>query len=127
MAIGIAIVLGLAALAYMLFPILRPSISPLALETVPQATDSAGGSEARIAEPNEQEQAARAALQDVEFDYQLGNIAEPDYRALRKHYLHDALVALKSRHEDAEQDQELDEEIEARLRKMKDGNEQTEA
>ena len=65
--------------------------------------------------PTEQEQQARAALQEVELDYQLGNIAEPDYRSLRERYMRKALVALKARYE-----QELDAEIEEQLRKLKE-------
>ncbi|GAC1382235.1 MAG: hypothetical protein NVSMB33_09430 [Ktedonobacteraceae bacterium] len=65
----------------------------------------------------EREQSARTALQEIELDYQLGNISEPDYRTLRERYIRRALVALKSRYD---HEQELDDTIEAQLRKMRE-------
>jgi hypothetical protein len=65
----------------------------------------------------EREQGARDALREVELDFQLGNIAEQDYRRLRERYMQRALVALKSRYD---REQELDELIEAQLRKLKE-------
>jgi hypothetical protein len=115
MAIVIAIVSGLVALAYVLFPMLERLWEGDQQALPDSATSSAPLS---IDEP---EQAARVALQDVEFDFQLGNIAELDYRSLRERYMHTALIAMKSRQE---RDQELDEEIEERLRKMKENHEQ---
>ena len=74
-----------------------------------------------LVQPTEREQAARAALHEVELDYQLGNIADADYGALRERYMRRALAALKSRYE---REQELDEVIEEELRRLKesDGN-----
>jgi hypothetical protein len=68
----------------------------------------------------EQEQSARTALQEVEFDYQLGNIEEPDYQELRERYMRRALLALKSRYE---HEQEIDDEIEEQLRRLKETRE----
>ncbi|HLZ59881.1 MAG TPA: hypothetical protein VKR06_23275 [Ktedonosporobacter sp.] len=65
----------------------------------------------------EREQLARTALQEVELDYQLGNIAEADYRSLRERYMRRALVALKSRYD---REQEIDDEIEQELREIKE-------
>ena len=70
----------------------------------------------------ERERAARAALHEVELDYQLGNITEADYRALRERYMRRALSELKSRYD---REQQLDEVIEEQLRRMKEENEQT--
>ena len=67
----------------------------------------------------ENEQAARGAIQEVELDYQLGNISEADYRSLRERYLRRALVAMKSRYD---REQELDDPIEAQLRTMRENN-----
>ena len=72
---------------------------------------------------SESEQAARSALYEIELDFQLGNISESDYRTLRERYLQRALVALKSRYD---REQELDDEIEAQLQKMKDQNDSVE-
>ncbi len=108
MAIVIAIALGLLALTFVLYPLFRR-----APEAVP-ATRLASAEE--TTQPLEREQAARSALQEVELDFQLGNIEEPDYRALRERYMKRALVALKARYE---REQELDELIEEQLRAMK--------
>jgi len=67
----------------------------------------------------DRELAARVALQEIELDYQLGNIAETDYRSLRERYVRRALVALKSRYD---REQELDEAIEEQLRKLREND-----
>jgi hypothetical protein len=111
MAIVIALILGVLALGFVLYPLYRRS---------PDVAGGARGPEASGEGENivsEREQAARSALQEVELDYQLGNIAEPDYQALRERYMRRALVVLKSRYE---RERELDKEIEEQLRKMKE-------
>ncbi|GHO92789.1 hypothetical protein KSF_028370 [Reticulibacter mediterranei] len=116
MAIVIAIALGLLALAFVLYPLLRhaPAAIPAMAANIASVEETA--------QPLEREQAARSALQEVELDFQLGNIEEPDYRALRERYMKRALVALKARYE---REQELDELIEEQLRTMK--NQQNDA
>ncbi len=69
-----------------------------------------------IISPEEDEQTARVALQDVELDYQLGNIEEPDYLTLREEHMQRALEAFKWR---SEREQKIDEKIEEQIRKMK--------
>ncbi len=104
----VAIGLGLCTLAFVLYPLYqrRPSSG--------QATTENGA-----VLPTEREQAARAALHEVELDYQLGNIADTDYDTLRERYMRRALTALKSRYE---REQELDEVIEEELRKLKESD-----
>lgn len=58
-------------------------------------------------------------LQEIELDYQLGNITESDYRTMREKHLQRVLVALKSRYE---HEQELDNIIEERLHLMRENN-----
>jgi hypothetical protein len=112
MPILFAVVLGMLALAFVLYPLYRRK--PVDEQTMTaQAGDEAGEANTLT----EREQAARGALQEVELDYQLGNIDEPDYRDLRERYMQRALVALKSRFE---REQEIDEEIEERLRQLKE-------
>ncbi len=105
----VAIGLGLLTLAFVLYPLYqrRPSSGQ-------EATTENGA-----VLPSEREQAARAALHEVELDYQLGNIADTDYDMLRERYMHRALTALKSRYE---REQELDEVIEEELRKLKESD-----
>lgn len=110
--IGVALMLGILALAFVLYPLFRHS-------SVEPAGASAT-SDAAIA-PIERELAARNALQEVELDFQLGNITEPDYKTLRERYMRRALASLKSRYE---REQELDDEIEEQLRQMKEQGEQ---
>jgi hypothetical protein len=116
MAFLVAIALGLLALAFVLYPLLRRSP-----EVIPATVANITGAE-ETTQPLEREQAARSALQEVELDFQLGNIEESDYRTLRERYMKRALVALKARYE---REQELDELIEEQLRAMKDQQNET--
>jgi hypothetical protein len=126
MAIVLAIVLGLSALAFVLYPVYRRKYEELPLQA-DTANESKNIENVNTEEKAsifislaEKEQGARSALQEVELDYQLGNIAEPEYRDLRERYVQQALVALKSRYE---REQEIDAEIEEQLRRMKESYE----
>ena len=114
MAIVVAVVLGLLTLAYVLYPLYQRTTTPA------PAAANVDQNVAEEATGNERELAARNALQEVELDYQLGNIAEPDYRTLREHYMQRAASALKARYE---REQKIDEEIEEQLRKMRENDE----
>jgi multidrug efflux pump subunit AcrB len=117
MAIAIAIVLAFLSLAFVLYPLYRRTSDP-------SSDQSAAAQKLRptgdVETLEESEQTARDAIQEVELDYQLGNITEPDYRGLRERYMQRAMVALKSRYEN---EQEIDEEIEEQLRKLKESKE----
>jgi hypothetical protein len=108
MSIGVALALGIVALAFVLYPLFRSR--PV------EPAGASAASDAAVA-PVERELAARNALQEVELDFQLGNIAEADYKTLRERYMRRALVSLKPRYE---REQELDAEIEEQLRQMKE-------
>lgn len=111
LSIAVALALGILALAFVLYPLFRRKPAEPA-NAVVQLSPGDGATT-----PIEREQAARNALQEVELDFQLGNIAEPDYRALRERYMRRALLSLRSRYE---HEQELDDEIEEQLRKLKE-------
>lgn len=83
----IATLLGLAALFVVITPLL--------------GLEGADGSTAEIAPPEigEQEQSAKRALRDVDFDHRLGNLDEADYVALRDRYEDRALEAMKTRYD----------------------------
>ena len=125
----IALVLGVLALVFVLNPLYRrkptkeAAASPVRQAERERAQDEleslSNGEKASL----ENEQAARGAIQEVELDYQLGNISEADYRSLRERYLRRALVAMKSRYD---REQELDDPIEAQLRTMRENNGRTE-
>ncbi len=108
----VATLLGTFALAFVLYPLYRRT----PLKTPPVSSLNAVVSSQAEAE---REQTARAALQEVELDYQLGNLAETDYRSLRTRYMRRAVMAMKSRRE---REQEVDEMIEEQLRRMKEKN-----
>ena len=104
----VALLLGGCGLIFVLYPLYQHvNVKPqrMAVAAHPQA---------------EREQIARTALQEVELDFQLGNLAETDYRSLRERYMRRALVAMKSRHE---REQELDAAIEEQLRRMREMDE----
>lgn len=99
-----AVLLGVLALAFVLYPLYCHRIVPA--QSVLSALSLTEG-----------EQTARTALQEVELDFQLGNLAESDYRSLRERYMRRAFLAMKSRQA---REQELDQEIEEQLRRMKE-------
>ena len=104
----VALLLGGSGLIFVLYPLyqhINVKTQHMAILTNPQV---------------EREQAARTALQEVELDFQLGNLAEPDYRSLRERYMRRALLAMKSRHD---REQELDAAIEEQLRCMREMDE----
>lgn len=120
MAIVIALILGLLALAFVLYPLFRRSeVKSNTEQAVAEQVEERA--QERVATTESQETAAKSALQEVELDYQLGNIDEPDYRSMRERYMRRALVALKARYE---QEQALDEMIEEQLRSMREQNEE---
>lgn len=100
----IAVLLGISALGIVLAPLYAARRLALEPDGVPSSSLA------------ERERAAKAALQDVEFDYQLGNLADDDYRALRERYTRRALAALKSRYE---HERALDDAIEAQVRALR--------
>lgn len=115
MAIGLAILLGLIALLFVLSPLLHHV--QMDKQNIIIASISHEG--AVISYPEENE---RIMLKDVELDYQLGNLEETDYLMLREQHLQRALIALKAR---SEHEQKIDQEIEEQLRRMRDKYEQT--
>ena len=129
----IAIVLVVSALAFVLYPFYRraPARSEQQRETAlfplaGEAELSSGHDREQAGQGvpmSESEQAARSALHEIELDYQLGNIAENDYRTLREKYLQRALVALKTRYD---REQTLDDAIEAQLQKVKEHDDSVE-
>jgi hypothetical protein len=106
--IFVALSLGMFALAFVLYPIYR---------RMPFNTSQATRLNISVNSQADREQTARSALQEVELDYQLGNLEETDYRSLRTHYMRRAALAMKSRQE---REQELDAMIEEQLRRMKE-------
>jgi hypothetical protein len=127
----LAVVLGLLSLAFVLQPLYAARTTrrnklitlhneddgmALILSSAPASSASTESGQ------TEREQAARAALHEVELDYQLGNITEADYRALRERYTRRALRELKARYD---REQELDDLIEQQVQRLKEQDEQS--
>ena len=109
----VAVLLSVLTLALVLYPLYRHAPPDVAQQraSVDTATTRA-----------EAEQSARAALKEVELDYQLGNLVGQDYRALRERYTRRAFAAMKSRQQNEEA---IDALIEARLKQLKEERETT--
>lgn len=110
----VAALLGLVALAFVLFPLYRRSA--MEAQTLALEAETRGLSES--------EQNARQALQEVEFDFQLGNLEDKDYRSLRTRYLKRALHEMKDR---LQREEELDATIEQELQRLKAAEQHEEA
>ena len=104
----VAVLLGILALALVLYPLYRHA--PLEVAQQRNSADMAT-TQAEV------EQNARIALKEVELDYQLGNLAGSDYRALRERYTRRAFAAMKSRQQNEDS---IDALIEERLRLLKE-------
>jgi hypothetical protein len=109
----VAILLGVLPLALVLYPLYRHAPVEVAQQ---RASSGIATTQAEV------EQTARIALKEVELDYQLGNLAEPDYRKLRERYTRRAFTAMKSRQQSEEA---IDALIEERLRLLKADRENT--
>src|SRR2546423_7714459 len=123
----VSVILGASALAFVLYPLYRQSYvktqAPRAQETPFQNGASPfsaqGMASSSIVNSSDREQTAKAALQEIELDYQLGNLGEADYLSLKERYTRRAILTMKSRQN---HEQKLDELIEAQLARMKDGH-----
>ncbi len=116
--IFVALLLGVVALAFVLYPLYHRGL----VKTPAAALEVGAVPSSAPAQMTEREQSARNALQEVELDYQLGNLAESDYRSLRERYTRRALLEMKSRYT---REQELDALIEEQLQHMKEANGET--
>ena len=103
----VTVLLGVLTLALVLYPLYRHSPVEVAQQ---RASVGIATTQAEV------EQTARAALKEVELDYQLGNLAETDYNKLRERYTRRAFTAMKSRQLSEEA---IDALIEERLRLLK--------
>ena len=122
----VAVILGASALAFVLYPLYRQSYVKTQASCAQEIPFQNGASQfstqnitsSSIMNSSDREQTAKAALQEIELDYQLGNLGETDYHFLKERYMRRAILAMKSRQN---HEQELDELIEAQLRRMKEG------
>ncbi len=80
--------IGLPAMAFILWPLLRGGAAPTGLLAIPSADD-------REEELNEEKRALYRALREIEFDYRADHLSEDDYQALRGRYEAKAAQLLK--------------------------------
>jgi hypothetical protein len=106
----IAALMGLTALALVVYPL-------LGLDRAGSGAELAGAA-GKASEMTPQESAARQALLDVDFDWRLGNLDQEDYSQLRERYEERALVGLKARYE---RELQLDAAIERQLATLRPG------
>jgi hypothetical protein len=130
-AVVVAVLLGVFALAFVLYPLYQKEFPSMNKES---PTINRGATTRRVehaasplpgditAQQADREESARTALQEVEFDFQLGNLGEDDYRSLRERYMRRALSALKSRHD---RERELDDAIEEQVRKLRETDQES--
>jgi hypothetical protein len=123
----VALLLGVSALAFVLYPLYNKQSYVKAKSSREQDIPSHNGvlqagdqtiDSSSIVNLSDREQTARIALQEIELDYQLGNLGEADYDSLKERYMRRAILAMRSRQG---REQELDELIEAELRRLKEG------
>jgi hypothetical protein len=123
----VALLLGISALAFVLYPLYNNQSYVKAKSSREQDIPSHNGvlqagdqtiDSSSIVNLSDREQTARIALQEIELDYQLGNLGEADYDSLKERYMRRAILAMRSRQG---REQELDELIEAEVRRLKEG------
>jgi hypothetical protein len=123
----VALLLGVSALAFVLYPLYNGQSYVKAKSSREQDIPSHNGvlqagdqtiDSSSIVNLSDREQTARIALQEIELDYQLGNLGEADYDSLKERYMRRAILAMRSRQG---REQELDELIEAEVRRLKEG------
>ncbi len=101
----VAALLGIAGLTFVLSPLYHHPVSEVEMSA-----------ETETKKLGDREQNARQALSEVEFDFQLGNLDQEDYRDLRSLYMRRALLEMKNRQQ---RSQEIDDEIEKQLLQLK--------
>ncbi len=105
MALGILLVLAVAAAV--VYPFVRKGQAPWMEAAEAEA----------LRELMEQKNALYSAIRQIDFDREMGNIAEDDYRRLRSRYVRRAAVVLRDIEGwQAEMEKELEREVEALLR-----------
>ncbi len=99
----IALVLSLAALAFVVWPLLKPGPAPIMVE------------DDRLAELLGRKDAVFKAIKDLEFDYQVGKLSEEDYQLYDQRLRRQAVGLLQQIEQVAPMSANLDSELEAEI------------
>lgn len=107
----LAVLLGFAALAYVLWPVMKPGPAPVIVE------------DDRLTDLVHRKDAVLRAIKDLEFDYQVGKLSADDYRLFDERLRRQAVGLLQQLEQVAPLSANLADELEvdiARLRKTRD-------
>lgn len=97
----IALVLSLAALAYVVWPLLKPGPAPVMVE------------DDRLTELLGRKDAVLKAIKDLEFDYQVGKLSEEDYQLYDQRLRRQAVALMQQIEQVAPMSADLDTALEA--------------
>lgn len=99
----LALVLSLAALAYVVWPLLKPGPAPIMVEND------------RLTELLGRKDAVLKAIKDLEFDYQVGKLSEEDYQLYDQRLRRQAVALLQQIEQVAPMSSNLDAALEAEI------------
>jgi hypothetical protein len=102
-ALLIALLLSLAALAYVVWPLLKPGPAPVMVE------------DDRLTELLGRKDAVLKAIKDLEFDYQVGKLSEEDYQLYDQRLRRQAVTLLQQIEQVAPLSANLDNELELEI------------
>jgi hypothetical protein len=107
----VALLISFAALAYVLWPLLKPGPAPVIVEN-DRLTDLVGRKDAVL-----------TAIKELEFDYRMGKLSDEDYQRLDQRLRRQAIGLMQQIEKLAPESAQMDAQIEAeiaRLRKTQD-------
>ncbi len=99
----IALVLSVGALAFVVWPLLKPGPAPVMVE------------DDRLTELLGRKDAVTEAIKDLEFDYQVGKLSEEDYQLYDQRLRRQAVALLQQIEEVAPQSADMDAAMEAEI------------
>lgn len=102
-AFAIAFAVSVAALAFVVWPLLKPGPAPVLVE------------DDRLAELLGRKDAVLKAIKDLEFDYEVGKLTEEDFRIYDQRLRRQAVALLKQIEEVAPMSAGLDDALEAQI------------
>lgn len=108
----LALIISLAALAYVLWPLIDPNADVVVVE------------DDRLTELISRKDALLSAIKDLEFDYQVGKLSEEDYQRFNQRLRRQAVAYIQQIEKLAPETASLDEALEAeiaRQRQVQDG------
>lgn len=106
-AIVFAILISLAAAAYVVWPLVRPEPPPVVVE------------DDRLADLIARKDAVLAAIKDLEFDYQVGKLSDEDYERFNQRLRRQAIGLIQQIEQEAPESANLDAQLEAEIARQR--------